>query len=102
MPRPPPRFTLFPYTTLFRSERVAFGGEDQRGEGGELALDLRHGRGVGPLGLLGGGQARGRRPGREVSAHEPARRPAARVDRKSTRRTPVTCQSRMPASACKK
>src|SRR5437870_10147111 len=38
MIRPPPRSTLFPYTTLFRSVDVV----DPHQRGGEQALDLRH------------------------------------------------------------
>src|SRR5690349_23997140 len=70
--RPPPRSTLFPYTTLFRSQDV---------------------RAVGPRAVGGAGRAPGT-PLRGAAAHQPAaprrtraaeRAPGAREDRKSTR-----------------
>src|SRR3712207_8180369 len=45
MIRRPPRSTLFPYTTLFRSDPHVLGG-DLRDSGG------RHGRGPGPVGTV--------------------------------------------------
>src|SRR5258708_31922644 len=67
MIRRPPRSTLFPYTTLFRSQRPA-----------------RHGSGVAPLGGVpdGGGYRVG--AGRQ-SGREPHRRLPRHRDRKSTR-----------------
>src|SRR2546427_7003175 len=67
MIRRPPRSTLFPYTTLFRSALVAASGSDEGRDAlpaGHGAVALRHG---------GGGRRRAERPdGREE-------------DRKSTR-----------------
>src|SRR3712207_9050306 len=39
MIRRPPRSTLFPYTTLFRSERARLAGQRHLGERGEVAGD---------------------------------------------------------------
>src|SRR3712207_8119633 len=58
MIRRPPRSTLFPYTTLFRSEAVGrvlerdrlMGGETERVEGGEVEV----GGGLGAFALLPG------------------------------------------------
>src|SRR3712207_8229542 len=73
MIRRPPRSTLFPYTTLFRSgrgaelrEELLEDGEDLRVEGAAVVLHDRH--------RLGGGE------GAAVAA-----RGGQRVDRKSTR-----------------
>src|SRR3989442_10500841 len=55
MIRRPPRSTLFPYTTLFRSPQAA---PQARGDRG-AAQDRRGARGAGP----GGIERRGRRPG---------------------------------------
>src|SRR3712207_7465894 len=72
MIRRPPRSTLFPYTTLFRSERA---GEQGRGRGGEQDLAhaslLREGNGD------GGDFCR--------AARSPAGQPRSAIDRKSTR-----------------
>src|SRR5256885_11800359 len=54
MIRRPPRSTLFPYTTLFRSFTAAQGLAGVRGEGG---LDAHHGR-VRAAGPGGGGDPR--------------------------------------------
>src|SRR3712207_8796092 len=81
MIRRPPRSTLFPYTTLFRSQRVRAGqraaaldarrGEPQRG-------DVRRGRGarvlgqphaVDPLGALDGLDVQDRKSTRLNSSH---------------------------------
>src|SRR3712207_8381857 len=58
MIRRPPRSTLFPYTTLFRSERDAVAHEDAAGGAGldraPLVVVDPHGRGVrGPAGGAG-------------------------------------------------
>src|SRR3712207_8800655 len=60
MIRRPPRSTLFPYTTLFRSARGARAGVDERSEmsgdpGGFVGVGDRVGHGAGELGLGGGG-----------------------------------------------
>src|SRR2546427_8534123 len=54
MIRRPPRSTLFPYTTLFRSERVAVGrrlgdesGTDRSGRAGTVLDDERLAQGIG-------------------------------------------------------
>src|SRR3712207_7616999 len=52
MIRRPPRSTLFPYTTLFRSSTCLAGGDRRR-----------RGRGRRPRRRGGGGDARGARPG---------------------------------------
>src|SRR3712207_8952001 len=73
MIRRPPRSTLFPYTTLFRSQREARGVVQQqaRGDSGDPeAAGDEHGRGC------------GQHPG--AAAGLPARDPAD-ADRKSTR-----------------
>src|SRR3712207_6885617 len=44
MIRRPPRSTLFPYTTLFRSEEAVVGAERRHDEGGERALAVQLGR----------------------------------------------------------
>src|SRR2546427_13278043 len=56
MIRRPPRSTLFPYTTLFRSERVAVGrrlgdesGTDRSGRAGTVLDDERLAQGIGEL-----------------------------------------------------
>src|SRR3712207_8117134 len=64
MIRRPPRSTLFPYTTLFRSERV-------RRVGGQLDVEHR--------------QRAGEERGELVAPDEPGRLVATVPDRKSTR-----------------
>src|SRR2546430_3246516 len=80
MIRRPPRSTLFPYTTLFRSHRAA---------GQRTTLGRDHDRGAGPF---PGGEPRDRGEGPGSLAEGPARdagRPgeemARLADRKSTR-----------------
>src|SRR5690349_23989298 len=68
MPPPPPRSTLFPYTTLFRSHG-AWSAEHDR----------RHSKGV--LGRQSQPDFRGRRR----CGFEPASTSATEIDRKSTR-----------------
>src|SRR5687768_17688723 len=98
MERRPPRSTLFPYTTLFRSEAEDVVDEEQD----VLALLVAE--------VLRGGERRERhaqpRPRRLGHLAEDERRllDDARllhlvVDRKSTRLNPVTATSRMPSSA---
>src|SRR3712207_8183016 len=71
MIRRPPRSTLFPYTTLFRSQRAVLAGLLRR-------------RPVAPPGV--GPRAAGRGDARDDLRHRPGRRRAVRgVDRKSTR-----------------
>src|SRR5207249_11212402 len=76
MTRRPPRSTLFPYTTLFRSQR------DER------ALAEARFRGVGPV---------AHRDGEDLDPVLTL--PPHLQDRKSTRLNPVTFRSRMPSSA---
>src|SRR3712207_7960421 len=76
MIRRPPRSTLFPYTTLFRSHRRA-GGLD-----GEPFTSPRPVGGAGPARF--GGSRRGRRGAGSAHLLWSCRRPARR-DRKSTR-----------------
>src|SRR3712207_7638766 len=75
MIRRPPRSTLFPYTTLFRSGRAAVRRHDGRGR-----LVRRRGRRA-ALAPGGGGVRRGRR----AACSGPARRAGEGGDRKSTR-----------------
>src|SRR5688572_31421736 len=69
MIRPPPRSTLFPYTTLFRSERVYAVGFVARGVGTRVLV-----RGI-----------RGRRTGHHRPGLRLCRCRGAERDRKSTR-----------------
>src|SRR3712207_7067379 len=80
MIRRPPRSTLFPYTTLFRS--VGGGGRGRRRRGkGAAVLDLR------PVPRAARGEAAAPRRPREppVGGHGVARAAPLREDRKSTR-----------------
>src|SRR3712207_8713122 len=70
MIRRPPRSTLFPYTTLFRSEDVRAGRALRRRRGDDQALPAR------------GAARRGRRRGADLAQHGLV---PAGVDRKSTR-----------------
>src|SRR3712207_8487470 len=98
MIRRPPRSTLFPYTTLFRSE--------ERAVGGEVGAALEDAR-LHPLAVVEGVVVRA--PGAEAG---PVARPPAEDDaeRRLLReengrghvRTPVTPIYRLPSSACKK
>src|SRR3712207_8137725 len=74
MIRRPPRSTLFPYTTLFRSGNVA-GGRDRVDDRHRLRLRIADG-----LGQDGGraGEGGGEQQGADGKGH-------GRVDRKSTR-----------------
>src|SRR3712207_6882611 len=75
MIRRPPRSTLFPYTTLFRSRRDALGQLRERGvEHGDLV-----GRRVGP------GVARPQHPGQRLLAAVEVGEHRMKPDRKSTR-----------------
>src|SRR3712207_7328581 len=85
MIRRPPRSTLFPYTTLFRSLHLRDGGG--AGEGVELAaVDVPGERAVGPAQAVVV-KARGQIARAGVAEPGPARRvlPGAVADRKSTR-----------------
>src|SRR3712207_8034489 len=98
MIRRPPRSTLFPYTTLFRSARV-LGDLPERGLDGaadDLDADL-----LVVVVALQLAQLGGRARQRHAAARDDAllHRGPGRVDRKSTRLTPVTPISRMPSSA---
>src|SRR3712207_8769851 len=73
MIRRPPRSTLFPYTTLFRSDRVALLGAEPE----ELLL---HAQAVEPVGEEADGLVVA-----EVGLPHPALGPDAAEDRKSTR-----------------
>src|SRR5256885_12999512 len=82
MIRRPPRSTLFPYTTLFRSGHQAFGADERHGQG--LSRGSEDRRRVGSIGLREEAPQRDlaleREPLGEVRRHlEPER------DRKSTR-----------------
>src|SRR3712207_8145617 len=84
MIRRPPRSTLFPYTTLFRSQGDEGGHDGWVPRGAGAAAQLGKGRGD-TEGGAGGGRGR---DGIEVSAAAMLRGPrgmAAPADRKSTR-----------------
>src|SRR5687768_16593402 len=76
MIRRPPRSTLFPYTTLFRSGEGAQSRPHRRGRGGRRA--------GGPAGALAAA-LRGDDPGRGSTVHRRCARQARDGDRKSTR-----------------
>src|SRR5689334_23738192 len=78
MIRRPPRSTLFPYTTLFRSQRVEARLRGDARERGEGAIDDAHA-------LLGGHDVGGDLPAGRVVGVEVDRQPDLRPDRKSTR-----------------
>src|SRR5256885_10171283 len=82
MIRRPPRSTLFPYTTLFRSRRRGraggLGGAVERGAGGRRAV--RRGRAGGAARVRGLARASGVRRGPGAGVRRPDER-----DRKSTR-----------------
>src|SRR5688500_19942705 len=70
MSRPPPRFPLFPYTTLFRSAlaRDGFGALDHVGIQGGLDLDFTFWRVRAGVGLGAGGRStQQRHTGSELS-----------------------------------
>src|SRR3712207_8619410 len=99
MIRRPPRSTLFPYTTLFRSMPVVgldVGHEVESGRAGEAGLDAVHALDpaeqlvVVAVGLAGIG---------ENARLEVAVVARKAVDRKSTRLNSSTPISRMPSSA---
>src|SRR3712207_8701345 len=73
MIRRPPRSTLFPYTTLFRSDLLSIVQNLARRSSGERLLQCMHGLGHGP--------AHGGRVAQDVQQHEIV----DRADRKSTR-----------------
>src|SRR3712207_9507519 len=90
MIRRPPRSTLFPYTTLFRSDRAAPDRRPRTPPGGLLAVRgaVLRGPGLRRLGGLRDRQARGHAlpPSRGRLPLWHPRAPArARLDRKSTR-----------------
>src|SRR3989449_4860064 len=72
MIRRPPRSTLFPYTTLFRSR------QQQRGHGARARVDRRRAR------TTSRGDLAGALPGVTVTVGQTARR-SLTLDRKSTR-----------------
>src|SRR2546430_5038247 len=82
MIRRPPRSTLFPYTTLFRSD----GGRERAADGADRG---RHGRGrrLRRRGAVRDRQGRGEGPGRAVGVGRALERAGRTVaeDRKSTR-----------------
>src|SRR2546422_4614855 len=90
MIRRPPRSTLFPYTTLFRSYHRPPLGCDGRGHVGAHSDDVHGPRvaaGAGAVSQAGGAKRR---------------LPQQRRDRESTRLNPVTATPPMPASSLKK
>src|SRR3712207_9445900 len=86
MVRQPPRSTLFPYTTLFRSEAAG----DERRLDGRRARQHVH---------LDAGVERGRDQPRARVADRRESRVADQRDRKSTRLNSSHAISRMPSSA---
>src|SRR3712207_8174399 len=75
MIRRPPKSTLFPYTTLFRSEEVVLGPAEQRVVAGAAAEDVEAGEAAEAVG------ARAAREPDLFDVHQPDRH----LDRKSTR-----------------
>src|SRR3712207_7196248 len=59
MIRRPPRSTLFPYTTLFRSQQRVSGARDVRAGGAGGTRDGAGGAGTGAEGVLGNGRGEG-------------------------------------------
>src|SRR3712207_6871941 len=97
MIRRPPRSTLFPYTTLFRSEHDARAARPRRQAHGRAPPPLRPavlGRGIAGVADL----ERQFRASYLLSGPTPEEIFAA-LDRKSTRLNSVTPISRMPSSA---
>src|SRR5260370_12139755 len=95
MMRRPPRSTLFPYTTLFRSDPMS------PGDRPPIVGDSITGAALATIACEPLAD--------EIAAHGLWHRLRARWtnalaagDRKSTRLHPVTLESRMPSSACKK
>src|SRR3712207_7792726 len=74
MIRRPPRSTLFPYTTLFRSQRVVGGGVDF---GADDAFHVFHRLDRGAVHLRGAAEG--------IDVLDPRRGRRVRLDRKSTR-----------------
>src|SRR3712207_9078601 len=89
MIRRPPRSTLFPYTTLFRSDRPELG----RDPLDRARLDLERHAGPPAEVLQHLGDVRVLVPGADRAGE------LVLQDRKSTRLNPVTPISRMPSSA---
>src|SRR6266550_1674053 len=73
MIRRPPRSTLFPYTTLFRSHCGEFLGAQQQAVPGDLVDDLRR-RGGQPTAVDLGGAVGGQVDGEQVDPTEPGQR----------------------------
>src|SRR3712207_8986047 len=82
MIRRPPRSTLFPYTTLFRSSDHLLGGEGQEFRRPPLAIE---GPGDRRVEREWGGQQEWLLVARVVGRQHPERRAPGRRDRKSTR-----------------
>src|SRR3712207_7481932 len=81
MIRRPPRSTLFPYTTLFRSLVLGRIGGDDLGRGDDPQAHALHPPRIGVAGVA----QRDLRIGRVDAADMTVREPALRADRKSTR-----------------
>src|SRR5258706_7361769 len=99
MIRRPPRSTLFPYTTLFRSDLdpgVAVGRRGRRTLGRDQPADLAARHPAGDLGQLGG--ALGRLGAAAEQLGDKPRALAVKIGRAHVC-TPVTDQSRMASSA---
>src|SRR3712207_7890849 len=79
MIRRPPRSTLFPYTTLFRSDEAARHAARRRGGPPRRGDEVQHGR------LVGREVPRERRRGERLARVQPAAVERRRRDRKSTR-----------------
>src|SRR2546427_10846794 len=100
MIRRPPRSTLFPYTTLFRSRAA-----HQTFEG-TIGVGASHARGMGHRVAGGWTEPQQGRVGQGLGGREAEWREielaghcVVAIDRKSTRLNPVTVKSRMPSSA---
>src|SRR3712207_9209194 len=90
MIRRPPRSTLFPYTTLFRSGGLERGGRPSEGlRPRDAPVPVRRAPHRAPEGVLGGRRHRPLPPPQRLPRAAPTRlrrvRPAGGEDRKSTR-----------------
>src|SRR2546428_8205046 len=91
MIRRPPRSTLFPYTTLFRSDDVALPRRLER--------QVRFMEGQKGVAILGSGCALMDETGKSFPF---PRQPESDQIGRAHGRTPVTIRTRMPAFSCKK
>src|SRR5687768_17826036 len=94
MMRPPPKYTLFPYTTLFRSVLIRTGNHEHLVPGHAHVPAEHIGRDAEAGHMTDMAGAGGVRPGHRGRGMTPIRRGHAR--------TPVTAPPRLPPSSLKK